>query len=117
MAFLGLTIPTLYALVLARQDVSRAQYTIFLAIFLVYLAVEGLFDWVLKIPFRESMNWQLLVPYAALYIASGYGFVVMVWKFDSLAGGVLMLALTVVQVLTNVGTHPRVKPRGAAAGH
>ena len=69
-------------------------------------AFEALYDWILKIPFRESMNWRLLAPYVALYIASSYGFVVMVWK-ESVAGGLLMLGLTVVQLVANALTHRR----------
>ena len=53
---------------------------------LAFLAVEGLYDWVLKFPLRETKDWRLLVPYVALYIASSYGFVVMPWKFYWLRG-------------------------------
>ncbi|MFZ1410736.1 MAG: hypothetical protein WAS07_04720 [Micropruina sp.] len=107
--YLGLVIPTAYGLVLAQLERSRVEYTIFLVIFLAFLAVEALYDWVLKLPFRETMDWRLLVPYVALYIASSYGFVVMPWRFYSLAAGVLMLVLAVVQVLANVVTHPRTR--------
>jgi hypothetical protein len=112
--YLGLALPTVYGLVLARQEGSPEQYTIFLAIFLAFLVVEGLYDWVLKVPFRESMDWRLLVPYVALYVASCYGFVVMSWKFLSIGAGILLLVLTVAQVVANAVTHPRAKPRRPA---
>jgi hypothetical protein len=104
--YLLLAIPTTYALVLVQQEGKPAQYTIFLSIFLAFLALEALYDWVLKIPFRELRDWRLLVPYVALYLSSSYGFVVMVWK-DSVPGGLVMMALTVVQILANALTHPR----------
>lgn len=104
--YLLLAIPATYAIVLVPQAGKSAQYTIFLAIFLAFLAIEALYDWVLKIPFREQPDWRLLVPYVALYISSTYGFVVMVWK-ESVPGGLLMLALSVAQVLANALTHPR----------
>lgn len=104
--YLLLAIPATYASVLVQQEGKSAQYTIFLAIFLAFLAIEALYDWVLKIPFREQPDWRLLVPYVALYISSTYGFVVMVWK-ASVPGGLLMLALAVAQVLANALTHPR----------
>ncbi|GAA2156009.1 hypothetical protein FHX52_4133 [Humibacillus xanthopallidus] len=104
--YLLLALPATYAIVLARQEQQPPQYTIFLILYLAFLAVEALYDWVLKIPFRESMDWRLLVPYVALYISSSYGFVVMVWK-DSVPGGLLMLLLTVGQFIANAVTHRR----------
>lgn len=104
--YLLLAIPATYAIVLVQQERKPAQYTIFLSIFLGFLALEALYDWVLKIPFREHMDWRLLVPYVALYLSSSYGFVVMVWK-ESVPGGLVMIALTVVQILANALTHPR----------
>lgn len=44
--------------------------------------------------------------YVALYVASNYGFIVIVWKFDSAVRGVLMLALSAVQLVANLVTHP-----------
>lgn len=104
--YLLLALPATYAIVLVQQEHKPAQYTIFLSIFLAFLALEGLYDWVLKIPFREHMDWRLLVPYVALYLSSSYGFVVMVWR-ESVPGGLLMMALTGVQILANALTHPR----------
>jgi len=101
-----LAVPAIWALVVAQREAAPGQYTVFLAIFLGFLAIEALYDWVLKVPFRESMDWRLLVPYVALYVASNYGFIVMAWKFDSAARGVLMLALFVLQLVANLATHP-----------
>lgn len=104
--YLLLALPAAYAIVLVEQEHKAPQYTVFLAIYLAFLAIEALYDWILRIPFREHMDWRLLVPYIALYLSSTYGFVVMVWK-ESVSGGILMLALFVVQILANVLTHPR----------
>ncbi|GAH17115.1 unnamed protein product, partial [marine sediment metagenome] len=78
--------------------------SIFLGIFLAFLAIEGLYDFVLKIPFRENWNWKLLAPYLILYYAGNYGFVVMVWK-TSLMRGVIMLSLVIIQIIINIITH------------
>lgn len=116
--YLLLAIPAAYGIVLAQQDEQARQqglalqYTVFLAIYLGFLALEGLYDWVLKLPFRETMDWRLLGPYIALYVGSSYGFVVMVWRYDSVLGGLLLLALTVAQLLANLVTHPRATSRG-----
>jgi hypothetical protein len=104
--YLLLSVPAVYAIVLAQQQDENGQYTIFLVIYLAFLAFDAVYDWILKIPFRESMNWRVLAPYVALYISSSYGFVVMVWK-ESAAGGLLMLGLTVAQFVANALTHPR----------
>ena len=73
-----LAIPAIYAIFLVQQEQKIPQYTIFLGIFLAFLAIEALYDWILKIPFREKMDWKQLVPYVALYISMNYRFVVMV---------------------------------------
>ena len=77
------------------------------------IPVETLYDWVLRIPFREHPNWRLLVPYVALYVSSSYGFVVMVWR-ESVPGGLLMLTLTFAQLAANAATHPRSPARSGA---
>ena len=100
--YLLLSIPTLYAIILVVQEQKPTAYLVFLGIFMAFLAVEGLFDHVLKIPFR--LNWRYLVPYLMLYYAAGYGFVVMVWK-ASPTWGIIMLTLTLVQIVTNILTH------------
>lgn len=46
------------------------------------------------------------MPYVALYLSSNYGFVVMTWKEWSVAAGVLLLGLFVVQIAANLRTHP-----------
>jgi len=74
---------------------------------LAFLAIEALYDWILKIPFREKMDWKQLVPYVALYISMNYGFVVMVWKYDSVTRGIILLSLFAIQIIANIVTHPR----------
>ncbi len=101
-----LAIPAIYAIFLVQQEQKTPRYTIFLGIFLAFLAVEALYDWILKIPFREKMDWKQLVPYVALYISMNYGFVVMAWKYYSLTGGIILLGLFIIQIIINIVTHP-----------
>ena len=108
--YLLLAVPAVYALILVQQEQKSVRYTIFLCIFLAFLAIEALYDWILKVPFREKMDWKLLVPYVALYISMNYGFVVMVWKYDSLLRGILLLGLFTIQLITNILSHPRKQP-------
>jgi hypothetical protein len=105
--YLLLAVPAIYAIVLVQQEHETQRYTVFLAIFLAFLAIEALYDWILELPFRETMRWTQLTPYVALYISMNYGFVVMVWRFQSVTGGIVMLTLFVVQIVANVVTHPR----------
>jgi hypothetical protein len=77
-------------------------YTIFLIIFLAYLVLECLFDFVLKVDFRRS--WKLLVPYLALYYAMNYGFFVMTYR-GSATNGIIVLILTLLQVAVNLWSH------------
>jgi hypothetical protein len=105
--YLLLAIPASYAIFLVHLEQKSLRYTIFLGIFLAFLAIEALYDWILKIPFRENMDWKQLFPYVALYISMNYGFVVMVWKYDSLVRGIILLGLFIVQIIINMVTHPK----------
>ena len=105
-----LAIPAIYAMILVQQEHKTQRYTIFLGIFLAFLAIEAIYDWILKIPFRENMDWKVFAPYVALYISMNYGFVVMVWKYDSIIRGLLMLGLFVIQIVLNIVSHPRGTP-------
>ena len=102
--YLLLAIPAVYGIFLVSQEQKAVQYSIFLGIFLAFLALEGLYDHILKIPFRK--NWKLLTPYLVLYYAMNYGFVVMVWK-TSLPRGLIILGLFIIQIIANICTHPR----------
>lgn len=103
--YLLLAIPAAYGMFLVFQEHKAMQYGIFLGIFLLYLALEGVYDFVLKVPFREKRNWNLLVPYLSLYYAMNYGFVVMPWK-TSIMWGIIMLCLLIIQIIANLRTHP-----------
>jgi hypothetical protein len=105
-SYLLLAIPAIYAIFLVQKEKKTPRYTIFLVIFLAFLAIEGLYDWLLKIPFRETMDWRLLVPYVALYVSMSYGFVVMSWKYYSSKAGIILLGLSIVQIIANISTHP-----------
>ena len=102
-----LAIPAVYGIFLVQQEHKAAQYSIFLGIFLAFLALEVLYDYVLKIPFRENLKkyWKPAIPYLALYYAMNYGFVVMVWKNYSKTGGIIMLGLFIIQIIVNMSTH------------
>ena len=102
-----LAIPAIYAIFLVQQEQKDQRYTIFLGIFLAFLAIEALYDWILKIPFREEVDWKLLTPYVAFYISMNYGFVVMVWKYYAVSYGMIMLGLFIVQLIANITSHPR----------
>ena len=104
-SYLLLAIPALFTLFLALREQNSIQYIVFIGIFLLFLLVEGIYDFVLKLPFREKTNWWLLGPYLALYYAMNYGFIVMPWK-TSLAAGVVMICLFVIQLVANLRTHP-----------
>jgi hypothetical protein len=110
--YLLLAIPAAYGLVLVAQEQKSLQYAVFLALYLAFLALEGLYDFVWKIPFRG--NWKPLVPYLALYFAMNYGFVVMVWK-TWLAGGLVLLALFILQIAVNIATHPPMRASSSRA--
>jgi len=107
--YLLLAIPAVYGIFLVVQEQKTVRYSIFLGIFLAYLALEWLYDYVLKVPFREKRNWKLLVPYLGLYYAMNYGFVVMPWK-TSMIWGIIMLCLFIIQIIANLRTHPPKSP-------
>jgi len=108
--YLLLAIPAAYEIFLVTKEQKDVTYSIFLAIFLTFLALEWLLDYVLKIPFRENMkqNWKWVVPYLGLYYAMNYGFVVMPWKTSSVWGGI-MLGLFIVQLVVNLMSHPKMQ--------
>ena len=107
--YLLLAIPAVYGIILVFQEQKAVQYSIFLGIFLTYLALEWLLDYVLKINFREKwkQNWKWLLPYLVLYYAMNYGFVVMPWK-THLSWGFVMLGLFIIQIITNIRSHPKI---------
>ena len=100
--YLLLAAPAVYMLFLVQRDEKALQYSIFLGIFLAFLALEALYEFILKIPFRE--NWRLATPYVILYFAMNYGFVVMTLK-NSTEKGLVLLVLFVVQIVANIMTH------------
>ena len=103
--YLLMSVPAVAGIILAVRE-QAGRYAVFLVIFLAFLAVEWLFDYVLKIGFRDNWkkNWRWLVPYLVLYYAMNYGFVVMPWK-TSIWWGLVMLALFAVQLITNLKSH------------
>ncbi len=108
--YLLLAIPAAYGIFLVAQEQKTARYSIFLWIFIAFLLLEWLYDYILKTDFRENLgkHWKSALPYLGLFYAMNYGFVVMPWK-TSLAWGIIMLGLFVVQMITNLRSHPRLK--------
>ena len=104
--YVALAIPAVIGIVLAQQQQKPVQYTIFLGIFLAFLMLEGIYDFVLKVSFRE--NWKLLTPYLMLYWSMNYGFIVMTWKHSKLQGGIL-LVLFIIQIIANIRSHTKEK--------
>jgi hypothetical protein len=107
--YLLLAIPAVYGIFLVMQEQKTVRYSIFLGIFLAFLLLEWLFDYVLKINFRENwkQNWKWMLPYLVLYYAMNYGFVVMPWK-TYLPWGLVMLGLFIIQIITNLRSHPKI---------
>ena len=101
-----LAVPAIALLVLAIVQGRQIEYVIFLSIFLFYLLLEYLFDFVLKTDFRR--DWKMLVPYLVFYYAMNYGFFAMCWKY-SVVFGAVMLGLAVVQIAVNIWSHGRRK--------
>jgi hypothetical protein len=102
-----LAIPALYGIFLVQQENKSIQYTAFLGIFLVFLITEGVYDYVLKIPFRDNLKkyWKQATLYLALYYAMNYGFILMTWKYYSQVAGGILLVLFIIQIIVNLGTH------------
>ncbi len=106
--YLLLSVPAVVALVLCVLEQKPLTYSMFLALFLAFLAFEALLDFVLKIDFRLKWNWKIIIPYVALYYASNYGLVVMSWK-ENLVWGLILLVLFVVQLIMNAISHKKPK--------
>lgn len=100
--YLLLAAPAIYLIFIIQKNQKALRYTIFLIIFLTFLFLEGLFDFILKVSFRS--NWKMLVPYLILYYAMNYGFIVMTWKV-SLPKGIVILVLFIVQIIVNFMSH------------
>ena len=105
-----LAFPAAIGVFLVQHEQKAVQYSIFLGIFMAFLAIEALYDFILKLPFRR--NWKLLIPYLILYYAMNYGFVVMVWK-NSLVEGMIMLCLFIVQIAVNLSAHKKKRDSSA----
>ena len=103
-AYLILSIPAIYGIFMVQQLQKPVQYSIFLGIFVAFLLLEGIYDFILKVSFRN--NWKLLVPYLPLYWSMNYGFIVMTWKTSTVQGSIL-LGLFIIQLIANLGSHKK----------
>jgi hypothetical protein len=71
--FLGLCVPALYLLFAAFAHRRRPVYFVWLLLFLAFLVVEALLDFVLHVPFRQA-PWQVVL-YVALFFGGLGGMV------------------------------------------
>jgi len=104
--YLLLSLPAILLLGFGVQQNKPSQYLIFLIIYLAFIALEGFYDFILKVDFRK--NWKLLVPFLALYWSMNYGFIVMSWK-QSNDQGIAMLGLFLIQLASNLLSHTKKK--------
>ena len=106
--YILLGFPAAANIFLIFSEDADIRYFEFLVIYLVFLLVEWLYDYVIKTDFRENWlkNWKWTIPYLGLYWATNYGFVVMPWKIH-LSWGILMLVLFIVQLYANIRSHPK----------
>jgi hypothetical protein len=54
-----LAIPAIYAIFLVAHEQKTVRYTVFLGIFLVFLLIEWLYDYILKIKFSRELEAEL----------------------------------------------------------
>ena len=104
--YLGLAPFAIIVWVLSVLNERPSSNGIFCAIFLIYVAVEALFDFILKIEFRNI--WYLLIPYLILYYIINYGIVVMIWA-ESQSWGIVLLILWIIQLVVNAISHRKPK--------
>ena len=96
-----LAAPLIYLLIIAPSLDRPALYYIQIALLLVWLAVELLLDYVLKIEFRHVM--ALLIGYVVLFFAAGGGMIGVAsmagtgWSIASIAAFLVSAALAFVQ--------------------
>ncbi|MEL7658996.1 MAG: hypothetical protein AAGU75_24150, partial [Bacillota bacterium] len=103
-AYLMLSLPTLYLIYAALTQGMSSNYVIFLMIFIAFLSIDFLYDFVLKVSFRKS--WKLLVPYLMLYWSMNYGFFVMAWKYNKVQGSII-IGLFFLQLTSNILSHSK----------
>lgn len=106
LAYLFLAIPTIYGIWLAQQLQKPIAYSLFLLVFLAFLLLEGVYEFVLKVSFRKSI--KLLIPYLMFYWSMNYGFIVMAWKNSRMQGSIV-LGLFIIQLIANLATHIKKK--------
>lgn len=98
--FLSLFVPALYLLAAAVHHRRRAVYFVWLFLFLGFLVVESLLEFVLHVPFRQG-EWQVLL-YFALFLGGLGGLIALAsragrrWATFAGVGFVSSAALAVV---------------------
>lgn len=114
-SYLLLGIPGINAITSAQRLQKPVQYSIFLAIFLAFLVLEGVYDHILKVPFRESFRkyWKQWIPYLLLYWSMNYGFIAMAWKYSAMQGAILA-GLFILQLTANILSHTKSQSKTAA---
>jgi len=104
--YIGLAPFAIIVWVLSVTNQRPSSNVIFCALFLIYLGLEVLLDFILKIDFRTI--WYLLIPYLILYYIINYGITMMVWAED-LTWGIVLLVLWIIQLIINAISHRKPK--------
>jgi len=106
--YLGLTPFAIIVWILSVMNERPSSNGIFCAIFLIYIGLEALFDFILKIDFRSI--WYLAIPYICLYYIVNYGIAVMIWA-ESQPWGIAILVLWLIQLIVNLISHREPKEK------
>jgi hypothetical protein len=99
----SITLPgTVILLILMIIEGVRIGFIVFGVFILLFLIIEILYDYVLKLEFRSDK--KLLVPYLILYYAMNYALIALNWSVN-LAFGIIVLILFIVQLIFNILKH------------
>ncbi|TFH31347.1 MAG: hypothetical protein E4G98_00240 [Promethearchaeota archaeon] len=97
-----LLLPAVASLIVGIIEKVPSTNYVFLGIFFLYMGLEFVYEFWLKIDFRH--NWKLATPYILLYYMMNYGLVMMPWAFSLTMGGIL-LGLMIIQYIVNFWSH------------
>jgi hypothetical protein len=92
------------ALIWGIMDNLGGNFIVFVIIFMVYLIIETLLDFVLKTDFRSNI--KVAIPYVILYYMANYCVVMLVW-LENITAGVVVLILMIIQYIMNAWSHPK----------
>jgi len=99
---IGITPLVLMLLIWSLLRKEERNILILNGLILLFVLLEILYDWILKIEFRS--NWKFLVPYLILYYIANYAIVVLPWEENKVFGEIL-LGLMILQLGVNTWSH------------